>query len=343
MKFKMRKSTAVITALSMLTVGSSVYAAEYHYDGLNRITSVEKAGKTTAYIYDQGGNLLSVTSDSSKEAASSLRQTSSVLSGWTPYKTSGMQPYYELSIAQIQHELPVTQESESEEGQVNENVPETNKVPKSEETSASEEESAAEEEAIAEQNPVIGSDESAKEQATTDKPEANVSIESPGNSEASEDRQPTEGPSVINKEESDKANEDSSQQELPETVSNAEVQLMTLDAEQAGGANVYRDIPVKGGAVYVYHGWVKSSSMKNAALQVVVNYYDAQNRMITYDNLTNQKLDTDWAAYKGNATTPTEAITARIHLQIVLLKADGHAEAGFSAPVFEAIEQEDGK
>ncbi len=235
MRFKLKKSTAAILAFSMLTlVGSTIYAADYRYDELNRVTSVEKEGKTTTYTYDQGGNLLSATSTTS---SSLQRSASSVLAGWTPYMTQGLKPIYETA--------------------------------------------------------AFG--------GTGDTPrEAPVSV-----------TESTYGGSAN------------------------EAQWMTLSGPtRSGGANIYRDMTVQGGASYTYQGHLKTEQMKDAVAQVVVNYYDDQNRLIRHDNVFNVKQDTDWQSYNMNLIAPSDAATARVHLQIVLLKAGGQAKAGFADGTF---------
>lgn len=114
-----------------------------------------------------------------------------------------------------------------------------------------------------------------------------------------------------------------------------EAQWMTLSGPtRSGGANIYRDMTVQGDASYTYLGQVKAEQMKDAVAQVVVNYYDNQNRLIRHDNVFNVKQDTDWQSYNMNLIAPSDAVTARVHLQIVLLKAGGQAKAGFADGTF---------
>ncbi|GGO00254.1 RHS repeat domain-containing protein [Saccharibacillus kuerlensis] len=243
MKLGTKKSTAVILVFSMLTVvGSTIYAADYQYDSLNRVTSVEKEGKTTNYTYDQGGNLLSATSTS----ATSIQQTN-IIAGWTPFMTQGMSPYYET-------------------------------------------------EALNENGDLASND--------------SVSV---------------------------------TDSTYGESASTAAVQFITLNADRTGVANIYRDMAVQGDVGYTYQGQVKTEQMKDAAVQVVVNYYDEQNRLIKYDNLLNVKQDTDWKSYHTNLIAPPQAVTARIHLQVVLLEANGQAKAGFVDRTFKQAASQGGQ
>ncbi|CAM3443733.1 MULTISPECIES: hypothetical protein [Saccharibacillus] len=232
MKFKGKKSMAVVLTLCMLTlVGSTIYAAEYRYDGLDRVASVEKEGRITSYTYDQGGNLLSATS-----APASSAGPSSVLAGWTPYRTSGMQPRYAIAA-----------------------------------------------------------------------PDGS-GVTAPGSATATVTEQ---------------------------TYLLSASQVLVLNGPRPGGANIYRDLAVQGGTAYTYQGQVKSEQMKDAVVQVVVNYYDRANRMIRYDQILGLKQDTDWQAYQEKRMAPSDAVTARVHLQVVLLRANGQAKAGFVDRTFE--------
>ncbi len=224
----------------MLTIiGSTIYAADYQYDGLDRVTSVGKEGKSTKYVYDQGGNLLSATSTTVSNV-----QSSSIVEGWTPYITNGMKPLYEKA-------------------------------------------------------PFV------------------------------EDEDLATSISVVDSTYGDAAKE---------------AQFITLNgATRKGGANVYRDMPVQGGSVYTYQGRVKSEQMKDAVVQVVVNYYDNQQKLVKYDNVINVKQDTDWQSYNVKLTAPSDAVTARVHLQIILFKANGQAKAGFADRTFEKVVQEGGQ
>ncbi len=115
---------------------------------------------------------------------------------------------------------------------------------------------------------------------------------------------------------------------------NLVTQWMTLDARKAGGASIYRDIPVQSQTSYTYKGWVTSDQLQNAVVQVVINYYNSQNRLIRYDHVLDLQQNTTWIPYTATLTTPTGAVKARVHLQVVLLKPNAHAHAGFADRTF---------
>lgn len=236
---------AILVGLSVLTASTAAYAADYTYDDLNRVTSVEKDGKQTTYTYDHGGNLLSVQS-TSKLAV----QKSNIVSGWTAYMTKGMKAQYETTTANVYGDAPVTY-----------------------------------------------------------------------------------APSVADNVYGDSASTVANDV-YQSSNRNLTAQLITLDAKRNGGANIYRDIPVQGGTGYTYEGWVKTDEMKDAVVQVIVNYYDSNKRLIRYDNLLNLRQNTSWTTYNAHLTAPSDAVKARVHLQIVLLKANGHAKAGFADRTF---------
>ncbi|WP_082096620.1 RHS repeat domain-containing protein [Paenibacillus wulumuqiensis] len=129
-----------------------------------------------------------------------------------------------------------------------------------------------------------------------------------------------------------------------ETISSdMNVQWIEVNAKRTGGANIYRDIPVDAGSSYSYEGWVKSDEMKDSVVQVIVNYYDNRNRLVSYDNILNLKQNSIWHNYQASLRTPSRAVKARVHLQVVLLKSNGHAKAGFADRTFERAVQEGGK
>ncbi|WP_411343873.1 RHS repeat domain-containing protein [Paenibacillus sp. WLX1005] len=244
-RLRWKSLAAILVGLSVLTASASAYAADYTYDDLNRVTSVDKDGKQTTYTYDHGGNLLSVTS-TSKPAV----QKSNIVSGWTAYMTKGMKAQYETTTANVSNDTHVTYAPS-----VVENV-------------------------YGDTSSTVAAD-----------------VYEPSNS-------------------------------------NLTAQLITLDAKRSGGANIYRDIPVQGSTSYTYEGWVKTDEMKDAVVQVIVNYYDGNKRLIRYDNLLNLRQNTGWTSYNAKLTAPSGAVKARVHLQIVLLKANGHAKAGFADRTF---------
>lgn len=115
-------------------------------------------------------------------------------------------------------------------------------------------------------------------------------------------------------------------------------QWMTLDARKAGGASIYRDIPVHSNTSYTYKGWVTSDQLQNAVVQVVINYYNSQNRLIRYEHVLDLQQNTTWIPYAASLMTPADAVKARVHLQVVLLKHNAHAHVGFADRTFKKAE-----
>ena len=290
MRFKLKKSTASILALSMITIaGSSIYAAEYRYDDLNRVTSAEKEGKTTNYVYDSAGNLLSATSSenaNTSSAQTSLVQSEDIIEGWTAYQTTGMSARYETTTIDVKEGTLPAEETPA----VEEEVP-AEETPAVEEAAPAEEAPAVEEAAPAKEAPVVEEDTPA----------------------------------------------------VSDTQLEVVVQRLSLNADRTGGANIYRDMPVQEGISYTYRGQLKSDQMRDAVVQVVVNYYDIQQRLIRHDNVINVKQDSDWKTYNTNLIAPSGAVTARVHLQIVLLQANGQATAEFADRTFEQVVSQGGQ
>ncbi|MFD1991975.1 RHS repeat domain-containing protein [Paenibacillus nicotianae] len=252
----MRKiSTIVILSMiSMLLTAPFMYAAEYQYDDLGRVISVTKDGKQTLYTYDQGGNLLSVTSNTNTK---SLRQASNIMAGWTAYSTKGIKANYRTATEDVY-------------------APIANMTPQS------------------------------------------VVHNVYGDNTVASDVYHSSS-SMMN------------------------TQWIDVSSKRTGGANIYRDIPVKAGQTYSYNGWVQSSNIKDAVVQVIINYYDKNNKLVHYNNILNLKQNSDWHTYGANLKAPAKAVKARVHLQIVLLKPNGTAQAGFADRTFEQTIQEDNR
>ncbi|MDN4620972.1 RHS repeat protein [Paenibacillus sp. PsM32] len=244
----------VLSMISMLLTAPLMYAAEYQYDDLGRVTSVTKDGKQTIYTYDQGGNLLSVTSNTNSK---SLRQASNVIAGWTAYTTKGIKASYRTATEDVY-------------------APIANMTP----------------------------------QSVVHNVYSDTTVASDVYHSSS---------SMMN------------------------TQWIDVSSKRTGGANIYRDIPVKAGQTYSYNGWVQSNNVKDAVVQVIINYYDKNNKLVHYNNILNLKQNSDWHTYGANLKAPAKAVKARVHLQIVLLKSKGTAQAGFADRTFEQTTQEDNR
>lgn len=238
----------------MLLTAPLMYAAEYQYDDLGRVTSVTKDGQQTTYTYDQGGNLLSVTSSSNSKA---LRQNSNIIAGWTSYTTKGIKATYRTATEDVYAPIATT-------------------TPQS----------------------VVH----------------NVYGETTVASDV-----------------------------YHSSSSTMNTQWIDVSSKHISGANIYRDIPVKAGQAYSYNGWVQSKNVKDAVVQVIINYYDKNNKLVHYNNILNLKQNSDWHTYGANLKAPAQAVKARVHLQIVLLKPNGTAQAGFADRTFEQATQEDNR
>nr|WP_281175766.1 hypothetical protein [Saccharibacillus sacchari] len=298
----------------MITIaGSSIYAAEYRYDDLNRVTSAEKEGKTTNYVYDSAGNLLSATSSenaNTSSAQTSLVQSEDIIEGWTAYQTTGMSARYETTTIDVKEGTLPAEET-----------------PAVEEAAPAEETPAVEEEVPAEETPAVEEEVPAEETPAVE--EAAPAEEAPAVEEAA----PAKEAPVV--EEDTPA--------VSDTQLEVVVQRLSLNADRTGGANIYRDMPVQEGISYTYRGQLKSDQMRDAVVQVVVNYYDIQQRLIRHDNVINVKQDSDWKTYNTNLIAPSGAVTARVHLQIVLLQANGQATAEFADRTFEQVVSQGGQ
>ncbi|WP_169833759.1 hypothetical protein [Saccharibacillus sacchari] len=277
------------------------------------MTSAEKEGKTTNYVYDSAGNLLSATSSenaNTSSAQTSLVQSEDIIEGWTAYQTTGMSARYETTTIDVKEGTLPAEET-----------------PAVEEAAPAEETPAVEEEVPAEETPAVEEEVPAEETPAVE--EAAPAEEAPAVEEAA----PAKEAPVV--EEDTPA--------VSDTQLEVVVQRLSLNADRTGGANIYRDMPVQEGISYTYRGQLKSDQMRDAVVQVVVNYYDIQQRLIRHDNVINVKQDSDWKTYNTNLIAPSGAVTARVHLQIVLLQANGQATAEFADRTFEQVVSQGGQ
>lgn len=106
---------------------------------------------------------------------------------------------------------------------------------------------------------------------------------------------------------------------------------------QTGGANVYRDIAVDGQQAYAIDGHVKADQLANAAAQVIVNYYNAQNQLIGYENAVNVLEASGWTSFNKELAVPVDAAKARVHLQLLILETNGSGNAGYAAIEFKPV------
>lgn len=238
----------------------SVSAAQYNYDELDRLTTVESInGEATHYVYDAAGNLLTVTTTASETGMAEANLSEGdgtadhVQEGWTPYFTSGIAAQYSVT-------------NESIYGGAYE--------------------------------PSVVND----VYAGTSSPTQSVT------------------------------------QNVYDAIQEANVypvQQIIASASRAGGANVYKDVRVTGQQMYSLSGWVKADQLRHSAVQVVVNYYDARNRLIGYENAVNVLGSSGWTNFNATLSAPTGAQKARIHLQLIILEAGGSGIASYAGISFE--------
>ncbi|MCR8845336.1 RHS repeat protein [Paenibacillus sp. SC116] len=107
-------------------------------------------------------------------------------------------------------------------------------------------------------------------------------------------------------------------------------QMIQVSSSQAGGANIYQDISVLGGATYSLSGWMKAEILSNAAAQMVVNFYDKDNKYVSHTVARNMLTPEDWSHVQTELKVPEHAVKARLHLQVLLLGDNGSALAKYS-------------
>ncbi|WP_083442830.1 RHS repeat domain-containing protein [Paenibacillus sp. IHB B 3415] len=108
------------------------------------------------------------------------------------------------------------------------------------------------------------------------------------------------------------------------------VQVITANSGIAGGANVYKDVTISSSETYSISGEVSAEQLQHAAVQVIVNYYDARNHLIGYENAINVLETSDWSEFSKLLQIPDTAVKARVHLQILILEAEGSGIANFA-------------
>lgn len=117
--------------------------------------------------------------------------------------------------------------------------------------------------------------------------------------------------------------------------SNLTVQRLIVESERPGAANVYRDFSVKKQQSYTISGWIAAEKVEHAAGQIVVNYYDEKNHFIGHENVVNVLQSSEWKPFTSTLSIPNGTVKARVHLQGLILQADGSGNFGFAALTFE--------
>ncbi|WP_186786052.1 RHS repeat domain-containing protein [Paenibacillus agilis] len=108
------------------------------------------------------------------------------------------------------------------------------------------------------------------------------------------------------------------------------VQMIQVSSAQPGGANIYQDMSVMGGATYSLSGWMKAEILNHAAAQMVVNFYDKDNKYVSHTVVRNVLTPEGWTPVQTELKVPDHAVKARLHLQVLLLSDNGSAVAKYS-------------
>ncbi|MFO1445451.1 hypothetical protein KDN24_20095 [Bacillus sp. Bva_UNVM-123] len=316
-----RKKYLVMTVMLIFCSITPVSAQKIHYkyDELNRLVEADVVTKKRLnYVYDIGGNLLEVNTSSAQTVLSSMDELSSleVSNNWNPYATNGVTSEYRLLLEKVNQfnenqgtvednnlEMVENIEVENElenEGKLEEDV----KDELQEELKSGEESEIIDNEKVEEK---IGSGEQIEEVI-----ESGEQVE-----EESENRT---SPHDIKDNNAGKLNE---------------VQQISAISVQPGGANIYRDFHLKDHNTYTIKGWVKAEELERAAIQVVINYYDINNMLISHENIKNILEPTDWIWIDSSVTPPIDSTYARVHLQILFPNSSGLGTAKFSGITLE--------
>lgn len=335
---------------------SQAYAEiiQYRYDALDRLieTDIKDEGKTQ-YKYDHGGNLLSITPSNKQLANYSFigEASSNVAEGWIPYSTKGVTVQYSLlketkdnfwiDKKEISKELQSEKALQSKEEL--ENNPETQK----QETLIGQNSQleAANKEKIETVNTqflkeILHDEHNPNENAVFEKeaPEEHQIDEEPDMEKEIHKELEIEEPLI--EEPKQKQEVDETDQEKKESVQDDKsgfylVQQLSAYTDRPGGANVYRDIEIKTDQDYFISGWSRADVLKNAVVQVVVNYYDKNDQFIGHQNILNMLQPSSWKWFDSKVVAPPNAVKARIHLQLLILEANGSGTASFAEISFD--------
>lgn len=83
------------------------------------------------------------------------------------------------------------------------------------------------------------------------------------------------------------------------------------------GMNIWKDVSTVGNTIYHVKGRLKLENMVNAKLSVIILFYDKNNQMVGGQTPVEYSQNTmDWVTFSGNFTTPTNAVSSRIHIHL---------------------------
>jgi len=331
-----RKSFIIMTVLLLFWSLSLVSAqtVQYKYDALNRLVEADLVTNgRTSYVYDAAGNLLKVKKSSDHTFLTFMEELSStgISEGWKPYATEGVSVEYRLLSEEIEQlngeqKNEVEKESEMEESKLDNEIE------------------------IGDDSGLDGNAELKDEIKIEDKSEVMSDLKVHNLLEKDEEQKSNEEFETDNQDASDKKHITNEEIEAVEQIEGIEetnpiphletdkkverlfneVQQISTVSVQPGGANVYRDFRVEGQQTYTIKGWVKAEELHQAVVQVIINYYDKNDMLISHKNIINIFEPSDWIQIESTVTPPIDAINSRIHLQILSPSSFGSGIAKFS-------------
>ncbi|ARF66942.1 hypothetical protein B7C51_02660 [Paenibacillus larvae subsp. pulvifaciens] len=102
------------------------------------------------------------------------------------------------------------------------------------------------------------------------------------------------------------------------------VQKLELESSpNQNGISIFRDLQVKEEQEQSLSANVKTENMEHAKAQIVVNFYDETNKLLSFKTLYDTGKANDWERVEADYTSPRKAVKARIHLQIIADGDDG--------------------
>lgn len=325
-----RKNFAIIAVVLLFWNLPSVFAQkiQYTYDGLNRLVEADLVtNERTSYSYDAAGNLLKVKKLSEHTFLTFMEELSStgISEGWKPYATEGVSVEYRLLSEEIEQlygekKDEVEKESEIEESKLDNEI-------EIEDDSGLDGNAELKDEIKIEDKSEVMSD--LKVQNLLEEDEE---FETDNQNDSDKKHLTNEEIEAVEQIEGIEETNPNPQQGTDKKVERLfnEVQQISTLSVQPGGANVYRDFQVEGQQTYTFKGWVKAEALNKAVVQVIINYYDKNDMLISHNNIKNIFEPTDWMWIESTVTPPINAVNSRIHLQILSPSSLGSGIAKFS-------------
>lgn len=102
------------------------------------------------------------------------------------------------------------------------------------------------------------------------------------------------------------------------------IQKLQLESSpNQNGISIFRDLQVKAEQEQTLTAKVKTENLEHAKTQIVVNFYDETNKLLSFKTLYDSGKATDWERVEAAYTSPRDAVKARIHLQIIANEDEG--------------------